>query len=56
MTTLSKFDAAEYLDSPEMIVAYLREAIETGDGQCIAQSISTIERRIASDKASPALS
>lgn len=44
MTTLSKFDAAEYLDSPDMIAAYLSEALETGDAKYIAQAIGTIAR------------
>jgi probable addiction module antidote protein len=41
---LSKFDAADYLDSPEMITAYLNEALETGDSRYIAQAIGTIAR------------
>ena len=44
MTKLSKFDAAEYLDSPEMITAYLNEALETGDSKYISQAIGTIAR------------
>jgi probable addiction module antidote protein len=44
MIKLSKFDAAEYLDSPEMITAYLNEALETGDSKYISQAIGTIAR------------
>lgn len=44
MTKLSKFDAADYLDSPETIMAYLNEALETGDSRYIAQAIGTIAR------------
>lgn len=44
MTKLSKFDAAEYLDSPEIITAYLNKALETGDSRYIAQAIGTIAR------------
>jgi probable addiction module antidote protein len=40
----SKFDAADYLDSPEMIAAYLSEALETGDPAFIADAINTIAR------------
>jgi len=38
------FDAAEYLDSPEMIAKYLTEALETDDDAFIAKAISTVAR------------
>jgi probable addiction module antidote protein len=38
------FDAAEYLDSPEMIAEYLTEALETDDEVFIAKAIGTIAR------------
>lgn len=38
------FDAAEYLDSQEMIAAYLTEALETDDEAFIAKAIGTIAR------------
>jgi probable addiction module antidote protein len=38
------FDAAEYLDSPEMIAEYLTEALETDDDAFIAKAISTVAR------------
>jgi len=31
MPKAQAFDAAEYLDSPEAVAAYLTEAFETGD-------------------------
>ena len=38
------FDAAEYLDTPEMIAAFLNEAFETGDGTFIVKAIGTAAR------------
>jgi len=38
------FDAAEYLDSPEMIAEYLTEAFETDDEVFIANAIGTVAR------------
>jgi probable addiction module antidote protein len=38
------FDAAEYLDSPEMIAEYLTEALETDDDAFTAKAISTVAR------------
>jgi hypothetical protein len=38
------FDAAEYLDSPEMIAEYLTEAFETDDEVSIAKAIGTVAR------------
>ena len=38
------FDAAEYLDSPEMIAAYLNEALESEDASAIAVAIGTVAR------------
>ena len=39
------FDAAEYLDSPEMIAEYLTEALETDDEAFIAKAIGTVRVR-----------
>lgn len=39
-----KFDAAEYLDSPEMIAAYLEAAFEEGDMDLIRTALSDIIR------------
>ena len=38
------FDAAEYLDSPEMIAEYLTDAFETDDEVFIAKAIGTVAR------------
>jgi len=38
------FDAAEYLDSPEMIAAYINEALESEDASAIAVAIGTVAR------------
>src|SRR5690242_14398534 len=38
------FDAAEYLDSPEMIAAYLTEAFEADDPAAIAMAIGAVAR------------
>ncbi|MEA2819267.1 MAG: hypothetical protein QOJ86_1271 [Bradyrhizobium sp.] len=44
MVKLSKFDAADYLDSQEMIIAYLNEALEFGDAEFIYHALETIAR------------
>lgn len=44
MATLSKFDAADYLKTPEAIAAYLTEALETGDAAFICHALDTIAR------------
>jgi len=44
MAEAKPFDAAEYLDSPEMISAYLNEALESDDASIIAVAIDTIAR------------
>jgi probable addiction module antidote protein len=38
------FDAAEYLDSREMIAEYLTEALDTDDAAFIAKAIGTVAR------------
>ena len=38
------FDVAEYLDSPEMIAAYLNEAFDSGDMKFIAAAIGDVAR------------
>jgi probable addiction module antidote protein len=43
MAKTRPFDAAEYLDSPEMIAGYLTEAFETDDAY-IAKAIGTVAR------------
>ena len=44
MTKTRPFDAADYLDSPGMIVEYLNEALATGDDKVIARAVGTIAR------------
>lgn len=44
MTKISKFDAAEYLDSPVTIAAYLTEAFESNDPAFISLAIGTVAR------------
>jgi probable addiction module antidote protein len=44
MAKASPFDAADYLDSPELIADYLSEAFETGDGRLIAKALGTVAR------------
>ena len=44
MAKAKPFDAAEYLDSPEMIAAYLNEALEPEDASAIAVAIGTVAR------------
>jgi probable addiction module antidote protein len=41
---LERFDIADYLDSPEVILAYLDEALETGDAAEIARALGSIAR------------
>jgi len=38
------FDSAEYLDSPEMIAAYLTEALESEDAALVAMAIGAVAR------------
>lgn len=38
------FDAAEYLDSPEMIASYLTEALESEDAALVAMAIGAVAR------------
>ena len=44
MATVTPFDAADYLDNPEMIAAYLTEAFESEDPALIAKAIGTVAR------------
>lgn len=41
---VTKFDAAEYLDSPKMIAAYLNEVFATGDEKLIAAALNDVAR------------
>lgn len=42
--TFTPFDAAEYLDSEEMIAAYLSEAVASGDEQLFLAALADIAR------------
>jgi probable addiction module antidote protein len=44
MIKLSKFDAADYLKTPEAIAAYLTEAFATNDTDYVAAALDTIAR------------
>lgn len=44
MARAKPFDAAEYLDSPEMVAAYLTEAFESDDASAIAMAIGAVAR------------
>jgi probable addiction module antidote protein len=44
MAKAKPFDAAEYLDSPEMIAAYLTEAFESDDPSAIIMAVGAIAR------------
>jgi len=58
MAKAKPFDAAEYLDSPEMIAAYLTEAFESKDQALITKAIGNVARgrgvsEVAEKPASP---
>lgn len=42
--TISKWDAAEHLDSDEAIAAYLSDVMESGDRQLIVAALNTVAR------------
>ncbi|MGO3930697.1 addiction module antidote protein [Rhodopseudomonas pseudopalustris] len=44
MVRTTTFDAADYLDSPEMIAEYLTEAFESEDPALITKAIGTVAR------------
>jgi probable addiction module antidote protein len=44
MVKISKFDAADYLKTPEAIAAYLTEAFETNDAAYICAALDTVAR------------
>jgi probable addiction module antidote protein len=44
MVKISKFDAGDYLQTPEAIAAYLTEALATNDAAYIRAAYDTIER------------
>ena len=44
MTTITKFDIAEYLDSEEMIAAYLNEALNDDDPNTFLMAIANVAK------------
>ena len=44
MVKVSKFDAADYLNTPEMIAVYLTDAFESNDPAFISLAIGTVAR------------
>ncbi|MBU6373087.1 MAG: putative addiction module antidote protein [Alphaproteobacteria bacterium] len=42
--SVEPFDSADYIDTPEAVVAYLEEAFEDGDPQIIASTLGDIAR------------
>lgn len=45
-TKITKFDAADYLDSEEAIAAYLNDALETGSPSEIQLALGTAARTV----------
>src|SRR5260370_6805313 len=43
-TKISTFDAAEYLDTPELVAAFLNEAFETNDPVYITKAVGIAAR------------
>jgi probable addiction module antidote protein len=44
MAKATKFDAADYLDNPDVIAEYLSEAFLTGDEKFIADAMGNVAR------------
>ena len=44
MAKAKPFDAADYLDSPQAIAAYLSESFATGEDDLIARALGTVAR------------
>lgn len=44
MSKTTRYDSAEYLDSPEAVAEYLTAALETADASFIARAIGTAAR------------
>jgi probable addiction module antidote protein len=44
MAKISKFDAADYLNTPEVIAAYLGEAYEASDPDYMRAALGTVAR------------
>ncbi len=44
---ISAYDTADYLDSPEMIAAYIKESLATGDPEIVDMCRDNVSRAIA---------
>lgn len=44
MSKITRFDAADYLDTKERQVAYLAEALETGDADFVRDALGIVAR------------
>jgi probable addiction module antidote protein len=44
------FDAADHLDNPEVIAAYLSEAFESGDPRLVKRALGAVARRFGMSK------
>ena len=47
---LSDFDAAEYLDDPEVRLAFVRSALATGDAAYIMKALGEVARAVGMAK------
>ncbi|UYO39243.1 transcriptional regulator [Rhodopseudomonas palustris] len=54
MVSTTAFDVADYLDSPEMIAAYLDEAFASEDPALIDKALATVRRAPEQLKTMPA--
>ena len=54
MSKLKKFDAAEYLDTPERQAAYLAAAMETGDATFVRNALGIVARAVGLSKVATA--
>jgi len=49
-TQTSKYDAAEYIDSPELAHEYIKQAFDDGDPRLIRMAINDVARAIGMGK------
>ena len=54
MSKLKKFDAAEYLDTPERQATYLAAAMETGDATFVRDALGIVARAVGLSKVATA--
>jgi DNA-binding phage protein len=46
---ITNFDAVKYLDSPEAIITYLQEALDTHDSAYLVKAVETVVRALRRD-------